>query len=104
MVMAGMFPVIVAIKHFFPLASNPMLPYFWGMMSLATIVGFIIAYPINSWMVRKGIKHGMMSKGMTMHHEAPTISPSLSWGMVIGTYFFFFAVMGIVALFVPIRF
>ncbi|NGX38848.1 MAG: hypothetical protein KR126chlam1_00163 [Chlamydiae bacterium] len=104
MVMAGMFPVIVAIKHFCPIASNPMLPYFWGMMSLATIVGFIIAYPINSWMVRKGVKHGMMSKGMTMHHEAPALSPALSWGMVIGTYLFFFAVMGIVALFVPIRF
>jgi hypothetical protein len=30
-------------------------------MSVATMVGMLTAYPINSWMVRRGVKHGMMS-------------------------------------------
>ena len=30
-------------------------------MSVATLAGGVTAYPINSWMVRRGIKHGMMS-------------------------------------------
>lgn len=104
MVMTGMFPIIVFIKYHYPIASDPFTLYFWGMMSLATIVGFIIAYPINSWMVKKGIKHGMMSRGMTMQHEPVTLSANQMWGWVIGTYLIFFAVMWIVGLFAPIRF
>lgn len=34
---------------------------FWGVMSLAALVGGVVAYPINYWMVDKGIKHGMMT-------------------------------------------
>ena len=30
-------------------------------MSAATPVGAVTAYPINSWLVRRGFKHGMMS-------------------------------------------
>ncbi len=104
MVMTGMFPVIVLIKSLFPEASDPFQPYFWGMMSLATIVGFIVAYPINSWMVKKGIKHGMMSKQMTMHHEPVTLEQKQMWGWVIGTYLIFFAVMAVISIFVPIQF
>ncbi len=105
MVMTGMFPVIVFIKYHYPVASDPFTLYFWGMMSLATIVGSIVAYPINSWMVKKGIKHGMMSKGMTMqHHEPATLSVKQMWGWVIGTFLIFFAVMAIVGIFAPIRF
>ncbi|NGX27380.1 MAG: hypothetical protein K940chlam6_01314 [Chlamydiae bacterium] len=104
MVMTGMFPVIVFIKYHYPIASDPFRLYFWGTMSLATIVGFIFAYPINSWMVKKGIKHGMMSKGMTMQHEPVTLPTRQMWGWVIGTYLIFFAVMWIVGLFAPIHF
>jgi hypothetical protein len=28
-------------------------------MSLATMVGAVLAYPINVWLVAKGLKHGM---------------------------------------------
>ena len=38
-----------------------MHPLFWGVMSVATVAGGITAYPINSWMVARGVKHGMMS-------------------------------------------
>jgi hypothetical protein len=109
MVMAGMFPVIVAVKYFLPESSNPATLYFWGSMSLATLVGFIFAYPINSWMVKRGIKHGMMSKTqdegeMHEHMEHGKLSSGLTWGLVIGTYVFFVGVMVITGLFVPIQF
>lgn len=106
MVMTGMFPVIVWIKYHYPVASDPFQPYFWATMSLATIVGFIVAYPINSWMVKKGIKHGMMSRGMKMdhHHEVPTLPKQQKWTLVIGTYLLFFLVMWIMNFFVPISF
>jgi hypothetical protein len=35
--------------------------YFWGIMSLATLVGAVIAYPVNVWLVAVGLKHGMGS-------------------------------------------
>lgn len=106
MVMTGMFPIIVMGKALYPQSSNPGSIYFWGLMSLATMVGFIIAYPINSWMVGRGIKHGMMSRGghMMHHEEAEPLSNGQTWGWVIGTYVIFFAVMGIISLFVPIEF
>ena len=34
---------------------------FWGVMSLATLVGGVVAYPVNVWLVTKGLKHGMGS-------------------------------------------
>lgn len=80
------------------------------MMSLATIVGFILAYPINSWMVKKGIKHGMMSKSSDMKmdhgssHEMPHLTSGQTWGYVIGTFAIFFIVMWITSLFAPINF
>ena len=34
---------------------------FWFVMSLGVTVGFFIAYPINLWLVAKGMKHGLMT-------------------------------------------
>lgn len=59
--MAGMIPTIFLLKNHFPHGSDPFTLTFWAIMSTATIVGSLFAYPINSWMVYKGIKHGMMS-------------------------------------------
>ena len=61
MVMVGMIPTMVILMHAMPESRNPLHPLFWGVMSIATLVGGLTAYPINSWMVRRGIKHGMMS-------------------------------------------
>ena len=61
MVMVGMIPAMVILMHAPPESRNPLHPLFWGVMSLATLAGGFTAYPINSWMVRLGIKHGMMS-------------------------------------------
>jgi hypothetical protein len=32
---------------------------FWGVMSLATLAGLVVAYPVNVWLVVAGLKHGM---------------------------------------------
>jgi hypothetical protein len=61
MVMVGMLPTMVILMRALPGARDPMQPLFWGVMSVATLAGGITAYPINSWMVARHIKHGMMS-------------------------------------------
>lgn len=61
MVMIGMIPTMVILMSRFPDSDNPTTPLFWGIMSLACMAGMVTAYPINSWMVRQGIKHGMMT-------------------------------------------
>ncbi|HZC11466.1 MAG TPA: DUF4396 domain-containing protein, partial [Mycobacterium sp.] len=33
----------------------------WFIMSMALIVGFVCAYPINWWLVANHMKHGMMT-------------------------------------------
>ena len=66
MVMVGMIPTMVILMRALPEARDPLRPLFWGVMSLATLVGGLTAYPINSWMVRRGIKHGMMSAPQSM--------------------------------------
>lgn len=73
-VMLGMFPAMMLLKKVFTEAESPLQIEFWFVMSLATIAGMITAYPINSWMVKKGLKHGMMSAKpkATMHEEHTT--------------------------------
>ncbi len=61
MVMVGMIPTMVILMHIIPGGHNPLRVEFWGVMSLATMVGMITACPINLWMVSRGIKHGMMT-------------------------------------------
>lgn len=61
MVMVGMIPLMVILRTKIPGGDNPEKPLFWGIMSLATIAASFTAYPINSWMVGKGLKHGMMT-------------------------------------------
>ncbi|WP_442879793.1 DUF4396 domain-containing protein, partial [Cetobacterium sp.] len=34
-------------------------PEFWFMMQIAMCCGFLTAYPVNWWLVKKGIKMGM---------------------------------------------
>ncbi len=40
---------------------SPLTPEFWFVMSMALLAGFVTAYPINWWLVAKGLKHGMMT-------------------------------------------
>lgn len=60
-VMAGMIPtmVILMTRDMTGAAMKPESVRFWGVMSFAVLVGTLVAYPINVWLVFTGLKHGM---------------------------------------------
>lgn len=57
--MAGMIPVMMAPMTIVPAAGEPLSLGFWGVMSAAVLVGALTAYPVNVWLVARGLKHGM---------------------------------------------
>lgn len=59
--MAGMVPVMTWAMKRTPMAHEPAGPAFWFVMSMALLVGFITAYPMNWWLVSRHLKHGMMT-------------------------------------------
>jgi hypothetical protein len=77
MVMFGMIPTKFLLMQQVSGSDNPTNPVFWGIMSVATMVGMLTAYPINSWMVGRGIKHGMMSALPAPKHGPPAPAPSV---------------------------
>jgi hypothetical protein len=58
-IMGGMIPVMVALVKLIPGAAEPSRLGFWWVMSMAAIVGGVLALPINRWLVANGLKHGM---------------------------------------------
>lgn len=132
MVMVGMIPTMVVLMRAIPGANDPFGAVFWGVMSLATMVGMVTAYPINSWMVGRGLKHGMMSAvpkpsgdeamkmpadpGMKMEmdmkmshdmpsgHHAATLSTAATTAVLIGTFAVLILTLWITNLFAPIVF
>ena len=60
MMMTGMFPTMVVLMMGRDMrAMEPTQLVSWGTMSFAVIVGFLVAYPVNAWLVWTGLKHGM---------------------------------------------
>lgn len=59
--MAGMVPTMILSMSHVPAAMSPLRPEFWFVMSMALLVGFITAYPMNWWLVSHHMKHGMMT-------------------------------------------
>jgi hypothetical protein len=59
--MAGMVPLMRILMANIDGGSDPLSPRFWFIMSMALLLGFIIAYPMNWWLVARGLKHGMMT-------------------------------------------
>ncbi len=58
--MAGMFPVMVVLMMGRDMrAMEPTELVFWGAMSAAVGAGLLTCYPVNLWLVNKGLKHGM---------------------------------------------
>jgi len=61
--MAGMAPTMSILMMGRDMrAMDPLELVFWGVMSLGVMVGFATAYPFNVWMVKKKIKHGLMTE------------------------------------------
>jgi uncharacterized protein DUF4396 len=61
LLMAGMMPTVMILRRHLPGADSPTTPTFWFVMSMGLLVGFIIAYPMNWWLVANELKHGMMT-------------------------------------------
>jgi len=59
--MAGMVPMMTFGMKSVSAAHDPLRPEFWFIMSMALLVGFITAYPMNWWLVSHHMKHGMMT-------------------------------------------
>jgi len=57
--MAGMIPTMIILMTWDMGAMEPTSPRFWGIMSLASLIGGMLAFPINWWLVERGLKHGM---------------------------------------------
>lgn len=92
MIMAGMIPVMVIWTLIEPSATSPTSLHFWGKMSLATIIAGITAYPINSWLVKNKLKHGMMTvrhgqgSHESMHHDHHAAPASLKKRWLVFIY------------------
>jgi hypothetical protein len=57
--MGGMIPVSTLAWAGTREAHEPTHPLFWFRMSLALMSGFIVAFPMNWWLVANHLKHGM---------------------------------------------
>ncbi len=72
--MAGMGPTMSLLMMSRDMrAMKPSNLLFWGVMSLGVGVGFFVAYPVNVWMVKRGLKHGLMTerKSQSDHKQGP---------------------------------
>ena len=85
-VMAGMVPVMVILMTRDTRAMEPTSLRFWAVMSLATLAGAVTGYPVNRWLVKNGLKHGMgtervLGKGGTKVADPggmPKMAPSMA--------------------------
>jgi len=59
--MGGMVAVMVILMSWDMRAMDARTLHFWAVMSAGALVGGIVAYPVNYWMVTNGLKHGMMT-------------------------------------------
>ena len=61
--------------------TDPLTPALWFVMSIGPLVGFVVAYPMNWWLVANRLKHGMMtvrparSFGTMPNHEREADAP-----------------------------
>jgi hypothetical protein len=66
------------------LAGDPAHARFWFVMSMGLLVGFIIAYPMNWWLVANHLKHGMMTVRPKMEVAGMAISMGGERGTAMG--------------------
>jgi FtsP/CotA-like multicopper oxidase with cupredoxin domain len=60
--MSGMAPVMVLLMMGRDMrAMWPGEPLFWFVMSLGVTAGYAVTYPVNVWLVSRGMKHGLMT-------------------------------------------
>ena len=59
--MAGMVPLMTLAMASTPESHDPSGAAFWFVMSMALLLGFVTAYPMNWWLVSRNLKHIMMT-------------------------------------------
>ena len=69
--MAGMLPTMVILMTQDMRAMEATSPWFWASMSAATLVGVVVAYPVNYWLVKNKLKHGMGTERALGHGGTP---------------------------------
>lgn len=62
----GMFPTMAYLMNAWHVMSATNV-VFWLIMSISILVGSIITFPVNWWMVSRGMKHGMGSSHLLGH-------------------------------------
>jgi Domain of unknown function (DUF4396) len=77
LLMAGMVPTAMTLRQRVDLAGDPAHARFWFVMSVALLVGFIVAYPMNWWLVANHLKHGMMT--VRPKNEMAGMAMSMGW-------------------------
>jgi hypothetical protein len=71
LIMAAMIPTITIWRRLDPSSESTTSLSFWGSLALASVIAFVVAFPINYWLVKTGQKHGMMSVKPKMPAEQP---------------------------------
>jgi hypothetical protein len=74
LLMTGMVPTMMILKRHIAAAADPTMPAFWFVMSMALLVGFVFAYPMNWWLVANHLKHGMMTARSAGSHAAGALA------------------------------
>ena len=82
--MGGMIPVMATAFAGNPDAHDPTRPLFWFHMSVSLMVGFVVAYPMNWWLVANHLKHGMMTVRRPGDPAAPRPTGMVMPGMAMG--------------------
>ena len=69
--MGAMMVVMAFGARWLPESRDPTGPVFWFVIAMALLSGFVTAWPVNAWLVRRGLKHGMMTVRPPGSREAP---------------------------------
>jgi hypothetical protein len=77
-VMAGMIPVMIILMTSDMQNMDVRSLRFWGIMSLSSLIGGLLAIPVNWWLVKNKLKHGMgtertLGKGGVNAHTEPKV-------------------------------
>jgi len=61
LLLAGRVPTVIVLRMQIASGSDLLTPAFWFVMSIGLLAGFVVAYPMNWWLVANRLKHGMMT-------------------------------------------
>lgn len=80
LLMAGMQLVSRFVMPHVTDGNNPTNIRFWFIMSMALLVGFIFAYPMNWWLVSNNMKHGMLTVRAAAKRPAANSTAAMPMG------------------------